>query len=164
MVVDPVGGDRFTDSLRSLAAGGRLLVIGFTGGDIPTVKVNRLLLNNVDAVGVGWGAWAMTHPGYLGEQWAELEPLLASGAVTLPRRSSTRWSGPPMPSPRSRTAPPGQGRRQGALSRALRFLKAHSTRTCQLSQLHRRLDAADAHAVARRNHLARKRSDQSDPS
>jgi NADPH2:quinone reductase len=84
VVVDPVGGDRFTDSLRSLAAGGRLLVIGFTGGDIPTVKVNRLLLNNVDAVGVGWGAWAMTHPGYLGEQWAELEPLLASGAVPAP--------------------------------------------------------------------------------
>jgi NADPH2:quinone reductase len=84
IVVDPVGGDRFTDSLRSLAAGGRLLVIGFTGGDIPTVKVNRLLLNNVDAVGVGWGAWAGTHPGYLAEQWAELEPLLASGAVSAP--------------------------------------------------------------------------------
>jgi NADPH2:quinone reductase len=84
IVVDPVGGDRFTDSLRSLAPGGRLLVIGFTGGDIPTVKVNRLLLNNVDAVGVGWGAWAATHPGYLAEQWAELEPLLASGAVSAP--------------------------------------------------------------------------------
>ncbi len=84
VVVDPVGGDRFTDSLRSLATGGRLLVIGFTGGEIPTVKVNRLLLNNVDAVGVGWGAWAGTHPGYLAEQWAELEPLFASGAVTAP--------------------------------------------------------------------------------
>src|SRR3954470_17069883 len=84
IVVDPVGGDRFTDSLRSLAPGGRLLVIGFTGGDIPSVKVNRLLLNNVDAVGVGWGAWSLTHPGYLGEQWAELEPLLASGEVSAP--------------------------------------------------------------------------------
>jgi NADPH2:quinone reductase len=84
IVVDPVGGDRFTDSLRSLAPGGRLLVVGFTGGEIPTVKVNRLLLNNVDAVGVGWGAWAATHPGYLAEQWAELEPLLASGAVGAP--------------------------------------------------------------------------------
>ena len=84
IVVDPVGGDRFTDSLRSLAPGGRLLVVGFTGGEIPTVKVNRLLLNNVDAVGVGWGAWAATHPGYLLEQWAELEPLLASGAVSAP--------------------------------------------------------------------------------
>lgn len=84
LILDPVGGDRFTDSLRSLAPGGRLLVVGFTGGDIPTVKVNRLLLNNVDAVGVGWGAWAMTHPGYLAEQWEELEPLLASGAVIPP--------------------------------------------------------------------------------
>jgi NADPH2:quinone reductase len=84
IVVDPVGGDRFTDSLRSLAPGGRLLVVGFTGGEIPQVKVNRLLLNNVDAVGVGWGAWTMTHPGYLQEQWADLEPLLASGAVPAP--------------------------------------------------------------------------------
>jgi NADPH2:quinone reductase len=84
IVVDPVGGDRFTDSLRSLAPGGRLLVVGFTGGEIPTIKVNRLLLNNVDAVGVGWGAWTLTHPGYLQEQWAELEPLLASGAVSAP--------------------------------------------------------------------------------
>jgi NADPH:quinone reductase len=85
IVVDPVGGDRFTDSLRCLAPGGRLLVVGFTGGDIPTVKVNRLLLNNVDAVGVGWGAWTFTHPDYLHEQWEVLEPLLASGAVSAPQ-------------------------------------------------------------------------------
>ncbi|MCH9733376.1 MAG: NADPH:quinone oxidoreductase family protein [Actinomycetia bacterium] len=84
IVVDPVGGDRFTDSLRSLAPGGRLLVIGFTGGEIPTIKANRLLLNNIDAVGVGWGSWTLSHPGYLQEQWAELEPLLASGAVPAP--------------------------------------------------------------------------------
>lgn len=84
VVLDPVGGDRFTDSLRSLKAGGRLLVVGFTGGEIPTVKVNRLLLNNIDAIGVGWGAWASSHPGYLAEQWAELAPLLASGAVPAP--------------------------------------------------------------------------------
>ncbi len=84
MVVDPVGGDRFTDSLRSLAPGGRLLVIGFTGGDIPTVKVNRLLLNNIDVVGVGWGAWAGTHPDALAEQWADLEKLLSSGKLAPP--------------------------------------------------------------------------------
>jgi NADPH2:quinone reductase len=84
VVVDPVGGDRFTDSLRSLAVGGRLLVIGFTGGDIPTVKVNRLLLNNVDVVGAGWGAWVFTHSDYLAEQWAELQPLLADGSIAAP--------------------------------------------------------------------------------
>lgn len=85
IVVDPVGGDRFTDSLRCLAPAGRMLVIGFTGGEIPTVKVNRLLLNNVDVVGVGWGAWAMSHPGYLAEQWDELEALLAAGTVSAPQ-------------------------------------------------------------------------------
>ncbi|HME48439.1 NADPH:quinone oxidoreductase family protein [Mycobacterium sp.] len=85
IVVDPVGGDRFTDSLRTLAPGGRLLVLGFTGGEIPAVKVNRLLLNNIDVVGVGWGAWTLSHPGALAEQWAELEPLLASGRVPAPR-------------------------------------------------------------------------------
>jgi len=84
VILDPVGGDRFTDSLRSLAPGGRLLVVGFTGGEIPTVKVNRLLLNNIDAIGVGWGAWASVHPGYLTQQWDELSPLLASGAVAPP--------------------------------------------------------------------------------
>jgi NADPH2:quinone reductase len=85
MVVDPVGGDRFTDSLRSLAPGGRLLVIGFTGGEIPTVKVNRLLLNNIDVVGVGWGAWTATHPNALAEQWAGLEGLLSSGQLPPPQ-------------------------------------------------------------------------------
>jgi NADPH2:quinone reductase len=84
IVLDPVGGDRFTDSLRSLAPQGRVLVVGFTAGEIPTVKVNRLLLNNVDVVGVGWGAWFTTHPGFIAEQWAQVQPLLASGALVPP--------------------------------------------------------------------------------
>lgn len=85
IVLDPVGGDRVTDSLRSLAPAGRLLVVGFTGGDIPTIKTNRLLLNNVDVVGVGWGAWTMKHPGYLAEQWDELSALLEAGTVPPPQ-------------------------------------------------------------------------------
>jgi NADPH2:quinone reductase len=59
VVIDPVGGDRFTDSLRSLGENGRLVVVGFTGGSIPEVKVNRLLLNNTEVVGAGWGAFVM---------------------------------------------------------------------------------------------------------
>ena len=81
IVVDPVGGDRFTDSLRCLAPEGRLLVVGFTAGEIPTVRVNRLLLGNIDVVGVGWGAYALGRPGYVAQQWAELEPHLRSGAL-----------------------------------------------------------------------------------
>lgn len=81
IVVDPVGGDRFTDSLRSLSIEGRMLVIGFTGGEIPTVKVNRLLLNNIEVVGVGWGAFWLPRPEYLREQWNDLRQHLESGAL-----------------------------------------------------------------------------------
>ncbi len=81
VVMDPVGGDRFTDSLRCLRPEGKLLVVGFTGGTIPEVRVNRLLLNNISVVGVGWGAWWMTRPAYLAEQWARLLPSLESGAL-----------------------------------------------------------------------------------
>ncbi|MDP3713151.1 MAG: NADPH:quinone oxidoreductase family protein [Mycobacteriales bacterium] len=81
VVVDPVGGDRFTDSLRSMAPEGRLLVIGFTAGAIPEVKVNRLLLNNLSVVGVGWGAFWMRDPAYLQEQWARLLLFLEDGRL-----------------------------------------------------------------------------------
>ena len=84
VVVDPVGGDRFTDSLRSLAPEGRLLVIGFTAGQIPEVKVNRLLLGNISVVGVGWGAFWMPDPSYLRAQWDAILPLLESGALAPP--------------------------------------------------------------------------------
>lgn len=81
VVVDPVGGDRFTDSLRSLATEGRLLVIGFTEGSIPEVRVNRLLLNNIAVVGVGWGAFCMPRPDYLQQQWARLIELWDTGRI-----------------------------------------------------------------------------------
>jgi NADPH:quinone reductase len=85
VVLDVVGGDLFTDSLRVLGTQGRLLVVGFAaGGGIPEVKVNRLLLNNVDVRGVGWGAYAMVRPGYMQQQWAELLPMLESGTVKPP--------------------------------------------------------------------------------
>ena len=81
VVVDPVGGDRFTDSLRSLGEGGRLVVVGFTGGSIPEVKVNRLLLNNTEVVGAGWGAYVISKPQMNVEIAAELDRLAAAGFV-----------------------------------------------------------------------------------
>ena len=84
IVVDPVGGDRFTDSLRCLKDDGRLLVIGFTAGDIPTVQVNRLLLNNISVVGVGWGAYAFKRPGHFAKEWAAIADHVASGAFQPP--------------------------------------------------------------------------------
>ncbi|HSU74282.1 MAG TPA: zinc-binding dehydrogenase, partial [Terrabacter sp.] len=84
VVVDPVGGERFTDSLRSLAPEGRLLVIGFTAGQIPEVKVNRLLLGNLSVIGVGWGAFWTPDPSYLRTQWDAILPLLTTGQLAPP--------------------------------------------------------------------------------
>ncbi|TML98720.1 MAG: NADPH:quinone oxidoreductase family protein [Actinobacteria bacterium] len=81
VVLDPVGGDRFTDSLRSLGEGGRLVVVGFTGGSIPEVRVNRLLLNNVEVVGAGWGAYVMTKPEANRAIGAEVQRLIEQGFV-----------------------------------------------------------------------------------
>ena len=81
IVIDPVGGDRFTDSLRSLREGGRVVVVGFTGGAIPEVKVNRLLLNNTEVVGAGWGAFVMGKPGINREIGDEVNRLVDEGYV-----------------------------------------------------------------------------------
>ena len=94
VVLDVVGGDVFTDSLRCLAEQGRLLVVGFAAGQgIPEVKVNRLLLGNLDVRGVGWGGYAMTRPPYMHEQWQIPAPddrvrrrLAAGGGDVRPRR------------------------------------------------------------------------------
>jgi NADPH:quinone reductase len=81
VVIDPVGGDRFTDSLRSMREGGRCVVVGFTGGSIPEVRVNRLLLNNLEVVGAGWGAYVMGKPDVNREIGAALGRLVDEGFV-----------------------------------------------------------------------------------
>jgi NADPH2:quinone reductase len=81
VVLDPVGGDRFTDSLRTLREGGRLVVVGFTGGSIPEVKVNRLLLSNIEVVGAGWGAYVMGKPEANREIGDAIERLVDAGFV-----------------------------------------------------------------------------------
>lgn len=78
LVADPVGGDRFTDSLRCLSTFGTLLVLGFTAGDIPEVKVNRLLLGNISVAGVGWGAALAGRPDMVAKQWESLWPHLSA--------------------------------------------------------------------------------------
>ena len=81
LVLDPVGGDRFTDSLRSLRETGRVVVVGFTGGSIPEVRVNRLLLNNTEVIGAGWGAYVLSKPDVTAEIGAQLAGLIEGGAV-----------------------------------------------------------------------------------
>src|SRR3954465_15668911 len=81
VVLDPVGGDRFTDSLRSLGEGGRVVVVGFTGGSIPEVRVNRLLLNNTEGIGAGGGAYVMAKPDVTRQIGAEVSRLIDEGFV-----------------------------------------------------------------------------------
>src|SRR5436190_15727012 len=81
VVIDPVGGDRFTDSMRSLREQGRIVVVGFTGGSIPEVKVNRLLLRNTEVVGAGWGAYAMAKPALSREIGEALDRMIREGVV-----------------------------------------------------------------------------------
>jgi NADPH2:quinone reductase len=81
LVLDPVGGDRFTDSIRALGEGGRVVVVGFTGGSIPEVRVNRLLLGNTEVIGAGWGAYVMSKPEVCTQIGAAVDDLVRGGFV-----------------------------------------------------------------------------------
>ncbi|NLU81610.1 NADPH:quinone oxidoreductase family protein [Rhodococcus sp. HNM0569] len=62
VVVDPVGGDTFDEAVRVLAPEGRLVVIGFAGGGIPELKLNRVLFRNISIVGAAWGEFLRSRP------------------------------------------------------------------------------------------------------
>jgi NADPH2:quinone reductase len=81
VVIDPVGGERFTDSLRSLKEGGRVVVVGFTGGSIPEVRVNRLLLANTEVIGAGWGNYVLRKPDLNREIGEAVTRLIEQGFV-----------------------------------------------------------------------------------
>ncbi len=84
VVIDPVGGDRMTDSLRSLAPEGRLVVLGFAGGEIPTVKVNRLLLGNTGVLGAASREFFEQQPAALAGLWSRLLRLRKAGVLPDP--------------------------------------------------------------------------------
>jgi NADPH2:quinone reductase len=84
MTYDPVGGDRFLDGIRALARFGRLVVVGFAAGEIPTVKVNRLLLRNVSLVGAAWGEAVAADPSIPADIHRRMLPMIESGAIRPP--------------------------------------------------------------------------------
>lgn len=81
VVLDPVGGDRVIDSLRALGEEGRLVVVGFTGGAIPSVPLNRLLLANTSVVGAAWGAYVGARPEVTQSIHADLLRWIEEGIV-----------------------------------------------------------------------------------
>lgn len=84
IVIDPVGTDRMTDSLRSLGPEGRVVVVGFAGGEIPTVKVNRLLLGNTGVLGAASREFFEQRPGTAAGLWDRLLSLRRAGALPDP--------------------------------------------------------------------------------
>ena len=78
---DPVGGAYAEPALRSLAAGGRYLVIGFASGEIPKIALNLLLLKVVSLVGVFWGAFAKAQPQRNAANMAELLDWYTQGRL-----------------------------------------------------------------------------------
>jgi NADPH2:quinone reductase len=81
VIYDPVGGDVFDLSTKCIASGGRLLVIGFASGRIPTIATNRILLKNMSIVGVYWGGHVLANREYSAKALAELEKLWNVGKL-----------------------------------------------------------------------------------
>lgn len=81
VIYDSVGGDVFDKSLKCIAWNGRLLVIGFAGGEIPSVKANRILLKNIAVVGLHWGAYAKFEPERIPETYRALFDMAEKGEI-----------------------------------------------------------------------------------
>ena len=81
VVVDPVGDPFAEPALRSLRGSGRYLVVGFAGGSIPRLPLNRVLLENRTVVGVDWGAWSRQDPAGNRALLADLFRRVAEGGL-----------------------------------------------------------------------------------
>lgn len=81
VIFDPVGGDVFDQSTKCIASEGRLLVIGFAGGRIPSVAANRILLKNMSVVGCYWGGHLERHPEFLKQTQSELFAHFEAGQI-----------------------------------------------------------------------------------
>jgi len=81
VIYEPVGGDLFQQSLRCINWYGRLLVIGFAGGEIPKIPVNLILLKSCQVVGVFYGAWTARAPDESNENFRDILAFYQQGKV-----------------------------------------------------------------------------------
>src|SRR5262245_56301283 len=81
VIYDPVGGEIFELSTKCVAPEGRLLVIGFAGGTVPSIAANRILLKNMSVVGVYWGGYLEHYPEYLREAQQSLFTMYEAGQI-----------------------------------------------------------------------------------
>jgi NADPH2:quinone reductase len=90
VIYDPVGGDIFDGSSKCIAPYGRILVIGFAAGRIPTIAANRILLKNIAVVGAFWGGHVKTNPSWPALAHATLDELWNAGKISPEVRAD--WS------------------------------------------------------------------------
>lgn len=75
VVFDPVGGEMFTQAMRAVRPGGRMLVVGFAGGEVQKIPANILLVKNVDVIGLYWGSYLERDPLALRRSFATLSKM-----------------------------------------------------------------------------------------
>ena len=88
VIIDPVGGDVFDESTRCIAFDGRLLVVGFTSGRIPTISVNMPLIKGFSVLGVRAGEYGRRFPERGAENLAAVDAMAANGTIS-PHVSAT---------------------------------------------------------------------------
>jgi NADPH2:quinone reductase len=81
VIYDPVGGDVFDESVRCIAFGGRILIVGFTSGRIPAVSVNMPLIKGFSVIGVRAGEYGRKYPEKGRENIEAIDRLLADGRI-----------------------------------------------------------------------------------
>ncbi len=81
VIYDPVGGDAFDLSSKCIASGGRLLVIGFASGRIPSIAANRILFKNMAVIGVFWGGQLRGCPDYCADTQRALSQMWSEGKI-----------------------------------------------------------------------------------
>ncbi|MDI9954522.1 NADPH:quinone oxidoreductase family protein [Rhodococcus sp. IEGM 1305] len=82
VVYDPVGGDAYAKSTKCIAFEGRILIIGFAGGTIPTPGLNHALIKNYSIIGLHWGLYKQYNQQAIADCHEELTRLADSGAIT----------------------------------------------------------------------------------
>jgi len=81
IVIDPVGGDANAAALRAMAWCGRLVIIGFASGEIPTIKANYLLLKNIAVSGLQWSDYRERQPERVGAAQQEIFDFWKQGKL-----------------------------------------------------------------------------------
>jgi len=81
VVYDPVGGETYARSTKCIAFEGRILVIGFAGGEITSAMLNHVLLKNYSVVGLHWGLYQTKEPQAIRDCHVQLGKLVADGLI-----------------------------------------------------------------------------------